>query len=120
MIDTQAIKIKPSRPPGADQSRVWRTDWTVPTSGALTQARQRLGVVVMRELFDRVAVPCALRSTEGAWLKQRRLMSLDGFDIEVFDSKENAERFGYAGKKKNVTIPWDRRDFDDGVDLYGG
>jgi hypothetical protein len=80
---------------------VWRTDWTVPTSGALTQARQRLGAVVMRELFERVAVPCALRSTEGAWLSQWRLMSLDGFDIEVFDSKENAERFGYAGKKKN-------------------
>lgn len=28
-------------------------------------------------------------------------MSLDGFDVEVSDSKENAERFGYAGKKKN-------------------
>jgi hypothetical protein len=28
-------------------------------------------------------------------------MSLDGFDVEVPDSKENAERFGYAGKKKN-------------------
>jgi Insertion element 4 transposase N-terminal/Transposase DDE domain len=80
---------------------IWRTDWTVPTSGALTQARQRLGAAVMRELFERVAVPCALRSTEGAWLNQWRLMSLDGFDIEVFDSKENAERFGYAGKKKN-------------------
>jgi hypothetical protein len=80
---------------------IWRTDWTVPTSGALTQARQRLGAAVMRELFERVAVPCALRSTEGAWLNRWRLMSLDGFDVEVPDSKENAERFGYAGKKKN-------------------
>jgi hypothetical protein len=80
---------------------IWRTDWTVPTSGALTQARQRLGAAVMRELFERVAVPCALRSTKGAWLNRWRLMSLDGFDVEVSDSKENAERFGYAGKKKN-------------------
>lgn len=81
--------------------RIWRVDWAVPTSGALSQARQRLGAAVMRELFERVAVPCALRSTEGAWLNGWRLMSLDGFDIEVFDSKENAGRFGYAGKKKN-------------------
>jgi hypothetical protein len=80
--------------------RIWRSDWVVPTSGALTQARQRLGAEVMRELFERVAVPCAQRSTQGAWLGRWRLMALDGFDIEVFDSPENAERFGYSGKKK--------------------
>jgi hypothetical protein len=86
---------------GLQWLRIWRTDWTVPTTGALTQARQRLGPEVMRELFDRVAVPCAQRSTQGAWLGRWRLMSLDGFDVEVFDSKQNAARFGYAGKKKN-------------------
>ncbi|MGH3390378.1 MAG: IS4 family transposase [Actinomadura sp.] len=81
--------------------RIWRSEWSVPTTGALTQARKRLGVQVMRDLFERVAVPCARRSTEGAWLHGWRLMSLDGFDVEVPDSEENAQRFGYAGKKKN-------------------
>src|SRR4051812_46409860 len=81
--------------------RIWRGDWTVPTSGALTQARQRLGAEVMRNLFERVATPCARRSTQGAWLRGWRLMALDGFDVEVFDSPENGERFGFSGKKKN-------------------
>jgi hypothetical protein len=80
---------------------IWRAGWTVPTSGALTQARRRLGADVMRELFERVAVPCARYSTQGAWLRGWRLMALDGTDMEVFDSPENAERFGFFGKKKN-------------------
>ncbi|QKW39024.1 IS4 family transposase [Actinomadura sp. NAK00032] len=81
--------------------RIWRNEWVVPSSGALTQARRRLGAEVMRDLFFRVAVPCARRSTQGAWLGRWRLMALDGFDIEVPDSAANAERFGYAGKKKD-------------------
>lgn len=87
---------------GLQWLRIWSTDWTVPTSGALTQARQRLGAEVMRELFQRVAVPCARRSTKGAWLGRWRLMSLDGFDIDIPDSDANAAYFGYAGKRKNI------------------
>ncbi|MFB4308947.1 IS4 family transposase [Actinomadura sp. GTD37] len=79
----------------------WRAEWMIPTPGALTQARQRLGAEVMRDLFERVAVPCALRSTKGAWLGRWRLMALDGFDVEVFDSPANGDRFGFSGKKKN-------------------
>jgi hypothetical protein len=80
---------------------IWRAEWSIPTPGALTQARQRLGAQVMRDLFARVAVPCALRSTRGAWLGRWRLMALDGFDVEVVDSPANGDRFGYSGKKKN-------------------
>lgn len=80
---------------------VWRAEWMLPTPGALTQARQRLGAEVMRDLFERVAVPCALRSTKGAWLGRWRLMALDGFDVEVFDSPANGDHFGFSGKKKN-------------------
>ena len=41
----------------------WRKDWQVPTTGAIAQARQRLGAGPLRLLFDRVAVPCAQRGT---------------------------------------------------------
>lgn len=85
---------------GLQTIRIWKRDWRVPTTGALTQARQRLGSEVMRVLFARVAVPCARRSTEGAWMAGRRLMTLDGFDVDVADSARNKERFGYAGAKK--------------------
>ena len=43
-------------------------------------------------------MPCAMRSTRGAWLGGRRLMALDGFGMEDSDSEENAAHFGYAGK----------------------
>ncbi|TDD65436.1 hypothetical protein E1293_40285 [Actinomadura darangshiensis] len=42
---------------GARWPGSWRAEWTIPTPGALTQARRRLGVEVMRDLFERVAVP---------------------------------------------------------------
>jgi hypothetical protein len=84
----------------------WRREWRVPTAGALCLARQRLGSEVIRELYERVAVPCALRSTQGAWMAGRRLMSLDGFGLEAPDSEENAAYFGYAGKKERCSFPY--------------
>jgi hypothetical protein len=84
----------------------WKREWSVPTSSGLCQARQRLGPDVMRELFDRVAVPCALRSTAGAWLSGRRLMAVDGVGLEASDSEENAAYFGYAGKKEKCSLPF--------------
>src|SRR4249920_867922 len=80
---------------GLQYAGTWRREWTMPSPGGLCQARQRLGPEVMRELYERVAEPCALRSTQGAWLGGRRLMALDGFGMEAPDSKENAAHFGY-------------------------
>jgi hypothetical protein len=86
----------------------WRREWTMPGPAALCQARQRLGPGVMRELYERVSVPCAMRSTAGAWLAGRRLMSIDGFGMEAPDSEENAAYFGYAGKKGRSAFPFVR------------
>jgi Insertion element 4 transposase N-terminal/Transposase DDE domain len=84
----------------------WRKDWEMPSPGGLCHARQRLGSKVMRELYERVAVPCAMRSTKGAWLAGRRLMAIDGFGLEAPDSEENARYFGYAGKKGRSAFPF--------------
>lgn len=86
----------------------WRKDWETPSPGGLCHARQRLGAKVMRKLYERVAVPCAMRSTKGAWLAGRRLMAVDGFGLEAPDSEENAEYFGYAGKKGRSAFPFVR------------
>jgi hypothetical protein len=69
----------------------------VPTRGGITQARQRLGLEPLRELFAQVAVPVADADTEGAFLGPWRLMTIDGFEWDVPDTKENAAEFGYAG-----------------------
>ncbi|HET8659149.1 MAG TPA: IS4 family transposase [Micromonosporaceae bacterium] len=75
----------------------WDRAWTVPTSGGITQARQRLGFEPVQELFERVAVPVADELTRGAFLGPWRLMAIDGFDWDVPDTTANAAEFGYAG-----------------------
>jgi hypothetical protein len=37
----------------------WTRRWKVPSTSAITQARQRLGAGPLNELFDRAAVPVA-------------------------------------------------------------
>ena len=75
----------------------WGDSWSAPTSGGITQARQRLGHEPLRELFSQVAVPVAGQLTRGAFLGGWRLMAVDGFEGDAPDSRENAEAFGYAG-----------------------
>jgi hypothetical protein len=72
----------------------WSDRWRVPTAGALTRARERLGAEPLRELFERVAVPLAEPGTRGAWLRHFRLMSIDGTILDIPDSPANDEHYG--------------------------
>jgi Insertion element 4 transposase N-terminal len=94
-----------------DRWGCWRAAWTVPTASAITQARQRLGRGVFPELFERCCGPVAgkpgptaqavaLGTARGSFLRRWRLLAIDGFEIDVPDSVENAE-FGYAGSGDN-------------------
>jgi transposase IS4-like protein/DDE family transposase len=82
----------------------WRTPWSVPTKGALAQARSRLGPQPLRALFEQVAVPLATPQTAGAFYRDLRLVSIDGTCIDVADSPANDERFGRprAGRGQGV------------------
>jgi hypothetical protein len=86
---------------GLQYLRSWRKDWTVPTTGAISQARQRLGAEPLRVLFGRVARPCARPGNRGGWLRAWRLMAIDGFVLDVADTPENRETFGSSGGEKN-------------------
>ena len=81
----------------------WRDDWKVPSTSAITQARQRLGADPLRVLFERAAVPVAGRGTKGAWLGSRRLMAIDGFMVDVPDTDENAAEFGRKGNGRKAS-----------------
>jgi len=73
----------------------WEEAWgRVPTSGGITQARQRLGAEPMAELFSQVAQPVADLDTGGAFLGPWRLMSIDGMEWDVPDTAANREAFG--------------------------
>jgi Insertion element 4 transposase N-terminal/Transposase DDE domain len=76
----------------------WDESWAAPTSGGVTQARQRLGPEPVRRLFGEVAVPVAEEDTPGAFLGPWRLMAIDGLEWDAPDTEQNAAEFGYAGK----------------------
>ncbi|MCA1835532.1 MAG: IS4 family transposase [Actinobacteria bacterium] len=75
----------------------WDGQWSVPTSGGITQARQRLGFEPVKELFAQVAVPVAEELTRGAFVGVWRLMAIDGFEWDAPATEENGAAFGYAG-----------------------
>jgi hypothetical protein len=85
----------------------WDAGWDVPTSGGITQARQRLGWEPLAELFGRVAGPVAGLDTEGAFLGRWRLMSVDGMEWDVPDTAANAAAFGYkrGGQAERAAFP---------------
>jgi Insertion element 4 transposase N-terminal len=69
----------------------WRAEWKVPTRGAISPARVRVGAAPLKPLFKRVAVPVAGLGTKGAWLTSRRLMAIDGF-FEIRTHQRGAKR----------------------------
>src|SRR5262249_42839984 len=84
----------------------WDDSWSVPTSGGITQARQRLGPEPLELLFGQVAGPVAGLLTRGAFLRHWRLMAIDGFELDVPDTPANAAAFGYpAGGRERPAFP---------------
>lgn len=77
----------------------WDHAWE-PTSGGLTQARQRLGFEPLQMVFDQVARPVADVLTRGAFLGPWRLMSIDGFEWDVPDTAANADAFGRSANSE--------------------
>jgi hypothetical protein len=75
----------------------WRGSWQVPTSGAITQARARLGPDVLKLLFERVAAPTATEGSAGSWWRGHRLVVIDGTVFDLPDTTENAAHFGRPG-----------------------
>jgi hypothetical protein len=70
---------------------------------AITKARIRLGPDPLRQLFERVARPCAEPGTPGAWYQGHRLVSLDGTTIDLPDTPELEERFGRPAASRGVS-----------------
>lgn len=95
-----------------DRWGCWNAGWTVPTTSAITQARKRLGRHVFPELFERTCGPVAgaagptaeaaeLGTARGSFLRRWRLLGIDGFEVDLPDTRENAAEFGYAGSGDN-------------------
>jgi hypothetical protein len=83
----------------------WRKEWTIPTTGAISKARMKLGEEPLRLLFERVASPMALRGTPGAWLRHRRIMAIDGVVFNLQNTEDNEKGFGRCGGKNPSPFP---------------
>jgi hypothetical protein len=85
---------------GLSWSSSWSESFSPPSKSAIFQARARLGAAPLAQLFDRVAVPLATPSTEGAFLSGRRLVAIDGTCLDVADSEMNTSFFERPGVNK--------------------
>jgi hypothetical protein len=82
---------------GLERMARWRGSWQVPTTGALTQARARLGSGALKALFERVASPTSAQGAAGSWWRGLRLVAIDGTVFDVPDTAPNEARFGRPG-----------------------
>jgi hypothetical protein len=73
---------------------------TVAGNSGISQARTRLGWEPLRQLHDELVKPIAVASTQGAWYRTWRLVSLDGSTLDVADEKANEEAFGRPGASR--------------------
>lgn len=88
-------------PPGYRSVMRWLTNGlrhlhglALPTSSALTRARQRLGSKPLELLFDLRRGPLASQGAAGAFAFGLRLVAWDGTGIDAADTPENAGEFG--------------------------
>jgi hypothetical protein len=79
---------------------IWPNEVRVATESAITQARQRLGSMPIEKLYEAVVVPIARKITRGAWYRAWRVVSVDGFILDVAESDENVKAFGRPGSSR--------------------
>lgn len=79
---------------------IWPNEVRVATESAITQARQRLGSKPIETLYEEVVAPIAKKITRGAWYRLWRVVTLDGFILDVAESDENVKAFGRPGASR--------------------
>jgi hypothetical protein len=69
----------------------------------ISQARSRLGEAPLRRLYEEVVRPIATPASKGAWVREWRLVSLDGSCLEVADTAANRSEFGVPGASRGAS-----------------
>lgn len=75
----------------------------VPSTTAISSARDRLGIEPVKRLFERTATPMAVRGkTAGAFYRDWRTCAFDGTTLLVPDTSANAKAYGKPGNDQGV------------------
>lgn len=72
----------------------------VAVKSSISEARVRLGWEPVRQLHDEIVQPIATDTTQGAWYRQWRVVSLDGSKLDIPDEAENRAAFGLPGASR--------------------
>jgi hypothetical protein len=80
--------------------------WRAPSTGSITKAKARLGAKPFKLLFSRVAGPCGTEATPKAFWRGQRVLTVDGFTLDVADTPANAEHFGRGGNGSASANPY--------------
>lgn len=81
-------------------------DWQAPWTGSITKAKAKLGAAPFKVLFARTAVPAGTASTPGVFYAGLRVVTVDGFSLDVPDTAENSEFFGRGGNGSATKNPY--------------
>ena len=76
--------------------------WVMPTKAAIFRARSRLGVEPLRGLFEGACAPMAGSTTQGAFYRGLRVLSIDGTCLDVADTPANELAFGRPGSHRRA------------------
>jgi hypothetical protein len=68
--------------------------WGTPGRSTLCEARRRLGVAVLRTLYNSLVGLLGKPETPGAFYQGMRLMAIDGFVLDLADTPKNERAFG--------------------------
>ena len=81
-------------------------DWQAPWTGSITKAKAKLGAAPFKLLFARTAVPTGTAGTPGVFYAGLRVVTVDGFTLDLPDSDDNAEVFGRGGNGSGEKNPY--------------
>ena len=80
--------------------------WSSPTTSSLSKAKARLGEEVFRLLFDRVRGPVGSAATPGVFWRGLRVLTVDGFTLDLPDTPENSQFFGRGSNGSATPNPF--------------
>jgi hypothetical protein len=75
----------------------------VASKAAISQARTRLGVGPLKQLWEQTSQPLAPSQMPGACYRNLRVVAIDGTTLDVPDTRANLERFGKPRSNRGRT-----------------
>lgn len=81
-------------------------DWQAPGTGSITKAKAKLGAEPFKLLFARTTVPAGTPVTPGVFHAGLRVVTVDGFTLDVPDTAANEGFFGRGGNGSRSQNPY--------------